>query len=368
MIDFKMPQKIKTKIYVYIISFADMDVLNSCGWCRGTWGDRPGAGKDEGNGGEIERYGSLVDEGSSGEAESPGSGLGVEERLNEGDGGQEGAKENEEGPDGYLKCGKWVGGLLRHAFEEHIPWFVRPDSAYWVCHRQSFLSSNAMRHFKESGHEGFFTGGRLGLWVEGIRKIIERCESRRGWKDWEETLEGMKLLWEKLGVWAGVLGWREEWLGVFFESYVGEGNLEKKEGRFSLKPLKGVGVLSNWRVLLSMMKGEGREEQGDEVRMKGFGVVEWVWHCGEVVWVWLELCNSVWFGISGKLRGREGWWDQVPLERCLIETDAPYLGGGREDIIFSPYFGNEGLGGFCKGINEMKGQGGSYLRVGGRFW
>ena len=51
--------------------------------------------------------------------------------------------------------------------------------------------------------------------------------------------------------------------------------MEKKEGRFSLKPLKGVGVLSHWRVLLSMMKGEGREEQGDEVRMKGFGVVEW---------------------------------------------------------------------------------------------
>ena len=44
--------------------------------------------------------------------------------------------------------------------------------------------------------------------------------------------------------------------------------------------------------------------------------------CGEVVRVWLGLCNSVWFGmcnsvwfgISGKLRGREGWWDQVPLE------------------------------------------------------
>ena len=82
------------------------------------------------------------------------------------------------------------------------------------------------------------------MWVEGIRKIIERGTSRRGWKDWEETLEGMKLLWEKLGVWTGVLGWREEWLRVFFESYVGEGNLEKKEGRFSLKPLKGVGVVS----------------------------------------------------------------------------------------------------------------------------
>ena len=51
--------------------------------------------------------------------------------------------------------------------------------------------------------------------------------------------------------------------------------------------------------------------------------------CGEVVMVWLGLCNSVWFGISGKLRNREGWSDQVPLDRCLIETDAPYLGGGR---------------------------------------
>ena len=86
-------------------------------------------------------------------------------------------------------------------------------------------------------------------------------------------LEGMKLLWEELGVWTGVLGWREEWLGGFFESYVGEGSLEKKEGRFSLKPLKGVGVLSHWRVLLSIMKGEGRGEHGDEVRIKGFGVV-----------------------------------------------------------------------------------------------
>ena len=63
-----------------------MDVLNncglkSCGWCRGTGGDRdrPGVVEDEGNGGEVERDGSLVDEGSSGEAESPGSGLGVEE-------------------------------------------------------------------------------------------------------------------------------------------------------------------------------------------------------------------------------------------------------------------------------------------------
>ena len=47
-----------------------------------------------------------------------------------------------------------------------------------------------------------------------------------------------------------------------------EGSLEKIEGRFSLKPLKGVGVLSHWRVLLSMMKGGGRGEHGDEV-------VEW---------------------------------------------------------------------------------------------
>ena len=55
-----------------------MDVLNSCGWCRETRGDmdRPEVVKDEGNGREIEREGSLVDEGSSGEAESSGSGLG----------------------------------------------------------------------------------------------------------------------------------------------------------------------------------------------------------------------------------------------------------------------------------------------------
>ena len=114
-----------------------------------------------------------------------------------------------------------------------------------------------MRHFKESGHEGSFLGGRLGLQAEGIRNIIEGGASRRGWKDWEETLEGMKLLWEELEVWKGVLGWREEWLGVFFESYVGEGSLEKKEGRFSLKPLKGVGVLSHWRVLYDEGRGKG---------------------------------------------------------------------------------------------------------------
>ena len=33
-----------------------------------------------------------------------------------------------------------------------------------------------------------------------------------------------------------VLGWREEWLGFFFESYVCEGSLEKQAGRFSMKP------------------------------------------------------------------------------------------------------------------------------------
>ena len=51
-------------------------------------------------------------------------------------------------------------------------------------------------------------------------------------------------------------------MGFFFESYVGEGSLEKKEGRLRLKPLKGVVVLSHWRVLLSMMKGEGRGNMG----------------------------------------------------------------------------------------------------------
>ena len=159
-------------------------------------------------------------------------------------------------------------------FEEHIPWLVRPDSACWVCYRQYFLPSGAMWHFKESGHEGSFLEGRLGFWAEGIRNVIERGALRRGWKDWEETLEVIKLLWEELVVWTVGLRGREEWLGFFFESYVGEGSLEK-EGRFSLKPLKGLGVLSLWSVFLIMMKGEGRGEQGDEVRMKGFGVVEW---------------------------------------------------------------------------------------------
>ena len=81
-----------------------MDVLNNCGlngcgWCRETRGDmdRLEAVKDEGNGREIEREGSLVDEGSSGEAESSGSGLGVDKRLSEMDGGQEGTEEEEEG-------------------------------------------------------------------------------------------------------------------------------------------------------------------------------------------------------------------------------------------------------------------------------
>ena len=46
---------------------------------------------------------------------------------------------------------------------------------------------------KESGHEGYFLGGRLGLWTEGIRKIIERGASRRGWKDWEENCCGRNL-------------------------------------------------------------------------------------------------------------------------------------------------------------------------------
>ena len=57
---------------------------------------------------------------------------------------------------------------------------------------------------------------------------------------------------------VGVFGWREEWLGVFFESYVGMGNLEKKEGRFSLKPLKGVGVFSHWRVFVKYDEGRGK--------------------------------------------------------------------------------------------------------------
>ena len=51
------------------------------------------------------------------------------------------------------------GGLLQHAFEEHLPWFARPDSACWMCHRQSFIPSSAMRYFRELWHEGFLGTG-----------------------------------------------------------------------------------------------------------------------------------------------------------------------------------------------------------------
>ena len=80
---------------------------------------------------------------------------------------------DEEGPDGKLRCGacgKWVEGLLRHAFEEHIPCFVRPDSACWVCHRQYVIPSGAMRYFKESGHDGSFSGGQVGIVGRGDKK------------------------------------------------------------------------------------------------------------------------------------------------------------------------------------------------------
>ena len=55
---------------IYILSFADMVVLDNCGWnscgfCMGTRGDRdrPGVVEDEGNGGKIERERSEVDAG-----------------------------------------------------------------------------------------------------------------------------------------------------------------------------------------------------------------------------------------------------------------------------------------------------------------
>ena len=62
-------------------------------------------------------------------------------------------------------------GLHRHVFEEHMPWFVRPDSACWVCHRQYFLPSSAMSHFKESGtRDLFFWGGEVGIVGRGNKK------------------------------------------------------------------------------------------------------------------------------------------------------------------------------------------------------
>ena len=105
----------------------------------------------------------------------------------DGDQGQE-YQRDEEGPDGKLKCdacGKWVGSLLRHAFEEHIPCFVRPYSACWACHRQHFLPSSAMRHFKESGHEGSFSG-------EGQVGIVGRVDKKGNYEGrFEERMEGL---------------------------------------------------------------------------------------------------------------------------------------------------------------------------------
>ena len=46
----------------------------------------------------------------------------------------------------------------------------------------------------------------------------------------------------------------------------------EKEGTFSMNALKGVGILSHRRVLLSMMKGEGRGVQGDELKMGDWSI------------------------------------------------------------------------------------------------
>ena len=44
-----------------------------------------------------------------------------------------------------------------------------------------------------------------------------------------------------------------------------------------------------------------------------------------------------------------GWWDQVPLDRCLIETDAPYLGGGGRIKFLVCILGMRGWGDFVRG-------------------
>ena len=87
----------------------------------------------------------------------------------DGDQGQEYQRDETDVKLKWDACGKWVGGLLRHAFEEHTPWFVRLDSACWVCQRQYFLSLSVMRHFKESGHEGYFRG-QIGVVCRGDKK------------------------------------------------------------------------------------------------------------------------------------------------------------------------------------------------------
>ena len=64
------------------------------------------------------------------------------------------------------------------------------------------------------------------------------------------------------------------------------------------------------------------------------GVVEFsvVW----ISWEAEEYGGMVGSGAIGSLPDRD---------RCTIS------GGGREDRIYSPYFGSEGLEGFCKRIN-----------------
>ena len=73
--------------------------------------------------------------------------------------------------------------------------------------------------------------------------------------------------------------------------------------------------------------------------------VEWVWGSGE------GLVGVVQFSVVWNFwEAREGWCDKVPLDRCLIETDSPYLGAGGRIECLVHILGMRGWGIF-KGIN-----------------
>ena len=155
-----------------------------------------------------------------------------------------------------------------HVFQEHLPWFVKPDSACWVCERQFLCPMEAIRHFKKAGHEGGFEDGRVGVWGEKMKGFIVHVAGFRGWKSWGETTKGMGELWEERFREGRELGQREGYLGRIFEDYLGH-----ERGAMSLYPLRGVGALCNWRVLVVMM-GRGLSLKLEEELIKGETGVE----------------------------------------------------------------------------------------------
>ena len=107
----------------------------------------------------------------------------------------------------------------------------------------------------------------------------------------------------------------------------GESGWWTTSGNIGLPPLaRVIGVGKQHNRISHGMWGVARGDIGVDHKIRLHG-------CREVVKVWRGLFDSVWLGISGNLRDREGWWIQVPLHRCLIKTDAQYLAGWRIESI-----------------------------------